>query len=139
MIISLAAAIKGRRAGGVILVCSMTMAMVFSCFFRRIMMMTITFVMMLLIMVMLMFIFFSMQALIVQALIIQAVAMVMVTTVVVLFDDHLIAFKQANTEDQRQRNFALNRTEDTGVGFNCAQLPLQGLNSGLLNQIALIK
>jgi len=64
------------------------------------------------------------QALIMQALIMQAVAMVVVTIVVVLFGDHFIAFKQANTEDQRQRHFAFNRTQDTGVGFNCAQLPL---------------
>ena len=102
-------------------------------------MIMIILMMAMLIMIMQMFMFLIMQALIAQALIVQAVAMVMVTIVVVLFGDHLIAFKQANTEDQRQWHFALNRAKDTGVGFNRAQLPLQGLNSWLLNQIALIK
>lgn len=58
VVISLAAAINGRRAGGVTLVSSMTrtmamaMAMVFSCFFSRIMMIMITFMIVMPVMIM---------------------------------------------------------------------------------------
>ena len=69
----------------------------------------------------------------------HAMAMVVVAVVMVLLGGHLVAFKQAHAQQQRQAHITFHRAQDAGIGFDLPQ-PCFHLREPLLAyQVALVE
>ena len=80
-----------------------------------------------------------MAVVVVVTMVVFAVTMIVIAVAVVLLGDHLVALEQAHAQQQRQGNLAVDRPEDAGVGLDGAQLALEGLKPGLVDQVAFVQ
>ena len=64
---------------------------------------------------------------------------VVVAVVVVLLGYHLVAFKQPHAQQERQGHLPLHRSQDAGIGFDCAELVFEGGEPLFFHQVALVQ
>ena len=69
----------------------------------------------------------------------HAVPVVVVAVLVILLGGHLVAFKQANAQQQGQAHLALHRVQDPGVGLDLPQAPLHLRQALRAHQVALVE